>query len=147
MLHQFMLQSSVSDNAPGAGVRLTVDQLARLAGTTTRNVRAFQTLGLLPRPTLDGRTGRYGQDHLDRLRAVLRLQRAGFSLGALTALFEAWERGLTLEQVLGIPPSLAPRHPKGHGGDDHDAFDDWPAVHSGRGLAVVPTTVLDQVAS
>jgi DNA-binding transcriptional MerR regulator len=129
------------------GIRLTVDQLARLTGTTTRNVRAFQTLGLLPRPTLDGRTGLYGQDHLDRLRAVLRLQRAGFSLGALTALFEAWEQGLTLAQVLGVPPSSAPRPSKDHDHDDHEAFDDWPAVRSGRGLAVVPTTVLDLVAS
>lgn len=139
-----MLQSTVAKKTPDAGARLTVDQLARLAGTTTRNIRAFQTLGLLPRPTMDGRTGRYGQDHLDRLRSVLRLQRSGFSLAALTTLFEAWEEGLTLDQVLGVRPSSAPRPSKGH---DDDAFDDWPAVGSGRGLAVVPTTVLDLVAS
>src|SRR5580693_8475137 len=98
LLHQFMLQSSMAPNlkptgpaatdpSPTSGVPLTVDQLARRAGTTTRNVRAFQTLGLLPRPTLRGRTGHYGPEHLDRLRAILRLQQAGFSLGALRALF------------------------------------------------------------
>jgi DNA-binding transcriptional MerR regulator len=140
---------------------LTVDQLARLAGTTTRNVRAFQTLGVLPRPVLRGRTGLYGREHLDRLKAILRLQKAGFSLGAVGALFAAWEEGKTLEQVLGVPGSKAPeerRPPDGRPDepddgpddgppDDLAAFDDWPALRVVGGLAVVPTTVLDQVAS
>ena len=126
---------------------LTVDQLARLAGTTTRNVRAFQTLGLVPPPVLRGRTGLYGRDHLDRLRAVLRLQRAGYSLGAVGALFEAWERGLTLEQVLGLPSASARGPAPDSAADDLDAFDDWPARRGRGALAVVPTTVLDQVAS
>jgi DNA-binding transcriptional MerR regulator len=134
--------------AQGSGdeVSLTVDQLARLAGTTTRNARAFQTLALLPRPTLDGRTGRYGQEHLDRLRSVLRLQRRGFSLSAIGALFEAWERGATLAQVLGFDDSPV-LHPRSGGDDDLAAFDDWPGPRAGVGLAIVPTTVLDQVAS
>ena len=51
--------------------RFTVDELARLGGTTGRNVRAFQTQGLLPRPELVGRTGFYGDEHLERLRAVV----------------------------------------------------------------------------
>jgi DNA-binding transcriptional MerR regulator len=125
-----------------------VDRLAFLSGTTTRNVRAFQTLGLLPRPTLHGRTGLYGPEHLDRLRAILRLQRAGFSLGAIGTLFDAWERGLTLEQVLGVPGSVVPQdlsEPDGH--DDLAVFDDWPAPRIARSLVVVPTTVVDQMAS
>ncbi len=130
-------------------VHLTVDQVARLAGTTTRNVRAFQTLGLLHRPQLRGRTGLYGREHLDRLKAILRLQRAGFSLGAVAVLFEAWEQGLTLEQVLGVPPSSAagPHRVPDDAADDLDAFADWPAPSVVGGLAVVPTTVLNQVAS
>src|ERR1700678_558259 len=108
MLHDFVLKSSMVTAAArprGAGenVHLTVDQLARLAGTTTRNVRALQTLGLVPPPELHGRTGLYGREHLDRLRAVLRLQRSGFTLGAVGALFEASARGLTLEQLIGVP--------------------------------------------
>src|SRR5580658_2457932 len=97
-----------SSATPVPGDQLTVDRLAYLSGTTTRNVRAFQTLGLLPRPTLHGRTGLYGPEHLDRLRAILRLQRSGFSLGAIGTLFAAWERGLTLEQVLGLRGSTVP---------------------------------------
>jgi len=145
-----MVDTTGPDGDHGAGpaeVGLTVDQLARLAGTTTRNVRAYQTLGLLPRPTLRGRTGLYRRDHLDRLRAILRLQRQGFSLGAVGSLFAAWEQGLTLAQVLGLP---GPSTPAGTGADDlHDPgpFDDWPARTPPTGLAVVPTTVLDQRAS
>jgi len=128
---------------------LTVDELSRLAGTTTRNVRALQTLGLLPHPTLRGRTGLYGQEHLDRLRAILRLQRGGFSLGAVGTLFRASERGLTLEEVLGLPASSADGRRAGPDAvpDDIGAFDDWPALFCLDGVAVVPTTVLEQVAS
>jgi DNA-binding transcriptional MerR regulator len=128
-----------------SAVSLTVDQLARLAGTTTRNIRAFQTMGLLPRPVLSGRTGIYRQEHLDRLRTILRLQAQGFSLGALASLFAAWEQGLTLAQVLGLPASsgVVPDD----GTDELGAFDDWPALPRVAGLAIVPTTVLEQRAS
>ena len=129
---------------PTAG-DLTVDELARRAGTTTRNVRAFQTRGLLPRPTLRRRTGFYGPEHLERLRAVLRLQVAGFSLAAIAALFEAWEAGMTLEQLLGLPDPSERRAPSG--GDEVAAFEDWPTRSTAGPLAIVPTTVLDQVAS
>lgn len=134
---------------PVPGDQLTVDRLAFLSGTTTRNVRAFQTLGLLPRPALHGRTGLYGPEHLDRLRAILRLQRSGFSLGAIGTLFDAWERGLTLEQVLGLPGSTVPglRSDPDDGDDDLDVFDEWPAPRIARSLVVVPTTVVDQMAS
>jgi len=133
---------------------LTVDELARRAGTTTRNVRAFQTLGLLPHPRLRGRTGLYDREHLDRLEAVLRLQRTGFSLAALGILFDASDRGVTLEQVLGLTsrpgsrrPGLRPGSGDNRANDHLRAFDDWPGRGPAAGLAVVPTTVLDLVAS
>jgi len=129
---------------------MTVDRLAQRAGTTTRNVRAFQTLGLLHRPTLRGRTGLYDQEHLGRLEAILRLQRSGFSLAALGALFAAWERGLTLDQVLGIraPAAAARRGQRSEADPDHlRAFDDWPVRGPLNALAVVPTTVLELIAS
>jgi DNA-binding transcriptional MerR regulator len=105
----------------------------------------LQTLGLLPHPTLRGRTGLYGREHVDRLRAILRLQNAGFSLSAVGALFTAWEEGRTLEQVLGVPAAAPGR--RSVPDDDFDAFDDWPTLRVVGGLAVVPTTVLGQMAS
>jgi DNA-binding transcriptional MerR regulator len=122
-------------------VALTVDQLARAAGTTTRQVRALQSQGLLPHPRLVGRTGYYDHDHLGRLRAILRLQAEGFSLAAIAALIRAWETGATLEQVLGLPSRRVAA------GDDTDAFEGWPAQRRGRLLSVVPSTVLDDLAA
>src|SRR5256885_12104992 len=54
---------------------LTIEELARRVGLSTRNVRAYRTAGLLPPPTLEGRTGRYGDEHLRRLVVIGRLQR------------------------------------------------------------------------
>lgn len=130
-------------SAPGE--RFTVDALARAAGTTTRQVRALQTRGLLPRPRLVGRTGFYDPGHLDRLRAVLRLQDAGFSLAAIAALVQAWESGMTLSQVLGLPPAVGPSvDPTADGAD---AFDGFVVPRRSPLLSVVPTTVFDAAAS
>ena len=42
--------------------QVLVDDLAHAAGTTTRNVRALQTAGVLLRPTINGRTADYGEE-------------------------------------------------------------------------------------
>jgi DNA-binding transcriptional MerR regulator len=89
---------STSRRAP----ELTIDQLARRTGSTTRNIRAHQTAGLLPAPRLDGRTARYDATHLERLRAIERLQDQGFSLAAIRALFDAFDDGRSLDDVLGL---------------------------------------------
>jgi DNA-binding transcriptional MerR regulator len=81
---------------------LTIDELASFAGTTTRNIRSFQTRGLMDRPVLHGRTGLYSSGHVDRLTAILRLQSEGFSLHSLSVLFDAHERGESLATLLGL---------------------------------------------
>jgi DNA-binding transcriptional MerR regulator len=125
--------------------RLTVDELAREAGTTTRQVRALQTQGLLPRPDVVGRTGFYDADHLDRLRAILRLQAEGFSLASLATLFHAWEADVSLGQVLGLG-APAPRVED----DDADVFGNLVERSPARPvrlLSLVPSTILDQAAA
>ena len=79
-----------------------IEAAAAATGLTTRNIRAYQSLGLLPAPVLDGRVGRYGAPHLQRLRAVGRLRGAGFSLAAIKALFDAYDRDEDLATVLGL---------------------------------------------
>jgi len=100
---------------------MTIDELARLAGTTTRNVRALQSAGLLLAPSIRHRTAHYDSGHLDRIRAVIRLQRSGFSLASIRALFQALSEGRTLAEVLGLR---------------HQA----PVL---RLLSILPSTVLD----
>src|SRR5437588_139927 len=68
---------------------LTIDELAQLTGTTVRNIRAYQSRGLLPPPAIRARTGYYGPDHVSRLRMI-----------------QAMEAGEELAQM-GIPLSHA----------------------------------------
>lgn len=86
--------------------RMTVDQLAQRAGTTTRNVRNYQTMGLLPAPTLVGRVGYYDEGHLGRLRLIAQLQQQGFSLAGIVELLKAWEEGRSLADLLGFEQAL-----------------------------------------
>jgi DNA-binding transcriptional MerR regulator len=85
---------------------MTVDELARRADTTTRNVRNYQTQGLLPPPTMVGRTGYYDEGHLGRLRLIAQLQQQGFSLAGIAELLKAWEQGRSLADLLGFEEAL-----------------------------------------
>lgn len=91
---------------PPAG-GMTIDELARRAGTTSRNVRAYQERGLLPPPEKVGRTGYYDEAHLERLEVIAKLLGRGFSLAAIGSLLEAWESGDSLADVLGFEQALA----------------------------------------
>src|SRR5207248_10687665 len=79
---------------------MTIDELARAAGTTTRNVRAYQTRGLLPSPRIVGRVGHYGAGHLARLRLIAKLQDQGFSLAAIDRLMAAWHARQSVSELL-----------------------------------------------
>lgn len=86
--------------------RMTIDELAREAGTTTRNIRAYQTKGVLEPPDIVGRIGYYNDDHLTRLRLISRLQQRGFGLAAISDLINAWDSGSSLSEVLGFQDAL-----------------------------------------
>ncbi|HEX2700054.1 MAG TPA: MerR family transcriptional regulator [Acidimicrobiales bacterium] len=88
------------------GDTMTIDELARRAGCTTRNIRNHQTAGLLPPPTLVGRVGRYDDGHLARLRLITQLQDQGYSLAGIASLLQAWEQGHSLADVLGFEKAL-----------------------------------------
>lgn len=98
-------QGEEPGESPPAG-SMTIEDLARRAICTTRNIRNYQTLGLVPYPTLVGRTGYYGEGHLARLRLIAQLQEHGFSLAGIAQLLQAWEQGRTLADVLGFEEAL-----------------------------------------
>lgn len=85
---------------------MTIDELARTAGTTTRNVRAYQTRGLLPPPRIESRVGYYDPGHLARLRLIAALQERGFGLAAIAHLLRAWDRRMSLTDLLGFEEAL-----------------------------------------
>jgi ATP/maltotriose-dependent transcriptional regulator MalT len=81
---------------------MTIDEFARVANTSARNVRAYLERGLLPPPDLVGRTGYYRRHHVERMAAIQRLQREGFSLAAIRVLLDARESDTSLEELVGV---------------------------------------------
>jgi len=90
-----------------AAARFTIEELAHRAGSSTRNIRNYQTRGLLPPPQVVNRVGWYDEDHLARLRLIGRLQEQGYSLAAIAHLCRAWEEGQSLADLLGFARALA----------------------------------------
>lgn len=84
--------------------RLTIDQLAQAAGLTVRNVRSYQSRGLIPPPEVQGRVGYYGTEHTARLALIREMQAQGFNLAAIAHLLE--QAAGASEQVLGFTRSL-----------------------------------------
>lgn len=66
----------------------TIGDLARVAGMTERNVRAYQGRGLLPPPHRRGRRAWYGVEHVARLRLVRGLAAHGLTLRVIADLVE-----------------------------------------------------------
>jgi len=85
----------------------TIDELAREASTTVRNVRAYQDRGLLPPPVRRGRTGWYSSSHLARLRLIGSLLSRGYTLGNIAELIDALERGHDLRQIVGLERAIS----------------------------------------
>ena len=83
---------------------MTIDELARVTGVTVRNVRAYQSRGLLPPPQVRARTGWYGREHRARLELIKELQAEGVKLDVVKRLFET--TGGSTDQVLSFIRSL-----------------------------------------
>lgn len=90
----------------GAVAEYRIDDLAHAAGTTVRNVRAYQDRGLLAPPRRQGRVALYDDGHLARLRLIGQLLDRGYPLGAIRDLTEAWDTGRSLGSVLGLVTEL-----------------------------------------
>jgi DNA-binding transcriptional MerR regulator len=88
------------------GTQLTIDELARQAGMTVRNVRAHQSRGLLPPPEIRGRTGFYGPEHVDRLELIKDLQAEGFGLEVIGRILDR-SPGTTAAEVLNFTRAVA----------------------------------------
>lgn len=79
-----------------------IDDLAREAGTTTRNVRVYQESGLLPRPQRRGRVAIYTDRHLRQLQAIIRLLSEGFTVKHILKFLTGLQRGEALVEVLDL---------------------------------------------
>lgn len=83
-----------------------IDELAREAGTTVRNVRAYQDRGLLSPPRREGRVGLYSDAHLSRLRLISSLLERGYTLANIGELINGLERGHDLGDLVGLGAAI-----------------------------------------
>ena len=83
-----------------------IDELARLAATTVRNVRVYQDRGLLAPPRRDGRVGIYTDAHLARLRLIGQLLRRGYTFANIGEMLSVWERGGSMADILDLESAV-----------------------------------------
>jgi DNA-binding transcriptional MerR regulator len=124
-----------------------IDDLAQKAGLSVDTIRFYQRECLLPPAEREGRTKRYGPEHLSRLEQIRDLQARRFSLAAIRALLESERQDLvdgifagegtasyTLDDLVtrsGADPALVARlravgllrDPAEFGRDAYDAID------------------------
>lgn len=91
---------------------LTVEDLAARSGVTVRTIRFYAGRGLLPPPTLRGRLGLYGKDHLARLELVSELSSLGFTLAAIERFLERLPASVGAEELALQRALLAPWVPE-----------------------------------
>src|SRR5699024_6812822 len=84
-----------------------IDDLARRAGMTVRNVRAYQERGLLAPPRKEGRVGYYNDAHLARLRLIGSMLERSYTLANIQEMVDTWEQGYGLRDLLGLEEAVA----------------------------------------
>ncbi|HXB89775.1 MerR family transcriptional regulator [Mycobacterium sp.] len=93
------------NGAPVSG-EYRIDDLARLAGTTTRNIRVYRDRGLLPPPLRVGRIALFNDTHLTRLRLITSMLDRGYNIAHVREMLSAWEEGKNLGDVLGLESAI-----------------------------------------
>src|SRR6202046_2061279 len=84
-----------------------IEDLARLAGTTTRNIRVYRDRGLLHPPLRVGRIALFNDTHLTRLRLITSLLDRGYNIAHVHEMLSAWEQGKNLGDMLGLESAIA----------------------------------------
>jgi len=92
----------VMDERPSP--RMKLDELAERAGVSPRTVRYYVQRGLLPAPEFRGPDTAYGEEHLQRLRAIRALQERHMPLDAI----EAALAGRSLAEIARVAKGKAP---------------------------------------
>jgi DNA-binding transcriptional MerR regulator len=86
--------------SPGSAIDLTVEELSSRTGVSVRNIRAYQTAGLMPPPRLLGRTAHYNSAHVGKLELIRDLRKQGFKLEAIKAMLTGTPQGAWTEYAI-----------------------------------------------
>jgi DNA-binding transcriptional MerR regulator len=101
-----LFDAAVQPHGVAASGEYRLDELARLAGTTTRNIRVYRDRGLLHPPLRVGRIALFNDTHLTRLRLITSMLDRGYNIAHVHEMLSAWEQGKDIGDVLGLESAI-----------------------------------------
>jgi DNA-binding transcriptional MerR regulator len=107
---------------PDATLRYSLTDLAGVAGVTPRTVRFYLSQGLLPSPGATGPGVKYGEEHLDRLRLIRRLQREHLPLADIRHRLAGLDGGQVAALAAQVLDASEPTPPPAAPGDTAIAY-------------------------
>jgi DNA-binding transcriptional MerR regulator len=102
-----LFDAAVQPHGVEASGEYRIEELARLAGTTTRNIRVYRDRGLLHPPLRVGRIALFNDTHLTRLRLITSMLDRGYNIAHVHEMLNAWEQGKNLGDILGLESAIA----------------------------------------
>jgi DNA-binding transcriptional MerR regulator len=102
-----LFDAAVQAHGVEASGEYRIEELARLAGTTTRNIRVYRDRGLLHPPLRVGRIALFNDTHLTRLRLVTSLLDRGYNIAHVHEMLSAGEQGTDIGDMLGLDSAIA----------------------------------------
>ena len=104
-----LFDAAVQPHGIAASGEYRIEELARMAGTTTRNIRGYRDRGLLHPPLRVGRIALFNDTHLTRLRLITSLLDRGYNISHVHEMLSAWEQGKDVGDMLGLENAIAGR--------------------------------------
>jgi DNA-binding transcriptional MerR regulator len=102
-----LFDAAVQPHSVAESGEYRIDELAQLAGTTTRNIRVYRDRGLLHPPLRVGRIALFNDTHLTRLRLITSMLDRGYNIAHVNEMLSAWEQGKDLGDMLGLESAIA----------------------------------------
>ena len=102
-----LFDAAVQPHGVEASGEYRIEELARLAGTTTRNIRVYRDRNLLHPPLRVGRIALFNDTHLTRLRLITSMLDRGYNISHVHEMLSAWEQGKNLGDMLGLESAIA----------------------------------------
>ncbi|MUL81220.1 MULTISPECIES: MerR family transcriptional regulator [unclassified Mycolicibacterium] len=102
-----LFDAAVQPHGAAASGEYRIEELARLADTTTRNIRVYRDRGLLHPPLRVGRIALFNDTHLTRLRLITSMLDRGYNIAHVHEMLSAWEQGKDIGDVLGLEDAIA----------------------------------------
>ena len=102
-----LFDAAVQPHGVAASGEYRIEELARLANTTTRNIRVYRDRALLHPPLRVGRIALFNDTHLTRLRLITSMLDRGYNIAHVHEMLNAWEQGKDIGDVLGLENAIA----------------------------------------